>query len=228
MKSMPKRLATIALALSLTALPLTACSGGTSDPSDASTDTTEATGVTAASVDVSSWKTVRDAYAAKTEELATASDPGHFIAVIKVGDATARVVAKLDDGMYDQIAGVDFLDPEQESKLMDIIGDLPLESAEDITADEMPREQLDALVGKTGTDLINEGFVFSSYYFYGAEGECGAMMDKGYHSYGVNFATTVTEEQTEDGGAAIMDAKVTSVEPMGVSNSAMDPTALEN
>lgn len=222
MNNTTKTITSMALALSLVVAPLAGCAG---QGSDASTQATEQT-TASAPVDVASWKTLGDALGAQTESMASGCDEKHYVAVFAAGDTLVRVVAELEPGMYEKINELDYLDPDHDKKLNDIIGGLPLESAEDITSDALTQEQLDALVGKTGKELVDDGFIFKGYYMYGAEGETGVTMDKGYFSYGVTFDATVTDDQTEDEGAAIMDAKVTGASRMSASDSSTDTTAI--
>lgn len=221
-----KTVAALTLALSLAAAPLAGCGA---QPTPSGTATSDAAAqATAASVDVSGWKTLGDALATSPESLGTASNDEYFIGVYETGDgAFFRVVATMEPEVDEQLGELDFSDDDYDKQFAEVAGGLELVSAEDITDDLIPQEELDALVGKTGQQLIDEGFAFDSYYFYGGDEECGAEMDKGPFSYGVTFAATVTEEQYEDEGASIMDAKAKSAERIGVSDSVLDPYAVD-
>ncbi len=175
----------------------------------------------AASTDVSSWKTLGDALAAASGNPGSTFDDNHYVAVYEVGDKLIRVVAKMRPGTYNTISSLDMLADDYSKKLADRAGDLELESAEDITANKLSQNELNAYIGKTGQDLISDGFKFSNYYYYGGN-ETGAAMDKGYLCYGVTFNVGVSDNQPEDNGAAIKDATIKAIEFMGASDSALN------
>jgi len=121
---------------------------------------------------------------------------------------------------------LDFSDKDYDKKLVEAIGGMELVSAEDITSHRIDQATLDGLVGKTGQELFDDGFAFSSYYFYGGE-ETGATLDKDYFAYTVTFDTSITEADTEDEGASLKDAKVTAIECGGTAASLLDPETVK-
>lgn len=229
MKNTTRTLTTMALALSLAVVPLAGCSGSSDQGGDATTEPTEQTepaAEPAAPVDVDSWKTLGDALASKTADMGSSHDDNHYIAVFEAGDKVIRVVATLDSETARKIDDLDPLAANYEKDLNELIAGLELESAQDITDDELSQAELSALVGKTGQELVDDGFVFVDYAMYGAEDESAANMDKGFFSYCITFDAGVVEDQSEDEGAAIMSAKVTAAERVSVSDSALDPSTL--
>lgn len=231
MKNATKTITTLALALSLVFAPLAGCSDSSDQGDDATTEPTEQTEQTtgtAAPVDIENWKTLGDALASKTAEIGSSYDEEHYIAAFEAGDKVIRVVAKMDPETSEKLNALDLLDDNYDKELNDLISSLELESAEDITDEALTQDELDALAGKTGQELVDDGFVFVSYAVYGAEDDSAATMDKGNFSYCVSFDSGVSEDQSEDEGAAIMDAKVTTVQRVSVSDSALDPTAIKD
>ncbi|MBR3326635.1 MAG: hypothetical protein IKG22_04865 [Atopobiaceae bacterium] len=226
MRHSTKTITAMTLALSL-AIPLAACGGQTTQNGDSVPVASEQTNATTASIDVSAWKTFGDALAAKSEDgTSTAAwDEHHYVTVFQAGDATVRVVVKMTPEVYAKIADLDASKDDYEKKFAEVVGGLELESAEDITGDQIPQDQLDAHVGKTGQDLLDAGFTFQSYYMNGGE-ETGATMQKGYFAYNVTFETTVDEDKTEDEGEAIKGATITAMECAGGADSAVDISAL--
>ena len=221
MKKATKILAGVALALVLAAVPLAACSSTSSDSGDSSS--AEQT----AAVDTSSWKTLADAIAASTERPSYGWDDNYFIGEFHVNDNVIRVVAKSDAETLEKSNALDFSDEDYDAKFDEIVSGLEIVSAEDITAQRLSEADMAALVGKTGKELIDDGFKFEYYDMYGTEGGCSASMAKGYFAYSVSFDATVAEDETEDGGEAIMDAKVTDVQCVGTSNDALDPSLVD-
>ena len=201
-------LAAFALFIALIALPLTACSGQSgSGPS--------------------SWKTLGEALDNATDDLSFGYDDNYFVCVFNSGDSVMRVVAKMEPGIQEQIYELDPLADDFSSKLAGVLGGLSIVSAEDITATKLSPEDMQALAGKTGQELIDDGFVFENYYYYGGD-QTSASYAKGNFSYSFNFDASVSEDQSDDGGAALKDAKVISVDEwVNISDAALDPSNVE-
>lgn len=212
-----------AFALSLLAVPLVGC-GSQATQGDGSSSSTEQ--AQAADMDVSSWKTLGDALAYDTGENSSAGwNEEHYVTVFSNGGQFVRVVAKMDPETYEAMLDLDMSSDDYKEKFLELMGGLPLESAEDLSAQQIPQAELDAYVGKTGQDLVDDGFVFDSYWMYGG-GDSGATMVKGPMAYNVTFDASVSEEQIEDGGASIMGATIKEIYCSGVSMDATDPSAV--
>ena len=178
----------------------------------------------ASTVDTSSWKTLGDALAVKTEDVASGWDDKYYIVAFKAGDSLFRVVAKSEEGIQDKTGELDFLADDYNDKLLEIIGGLEIVSVEDLTAEVPTQEQLDAMVGKTGQELIDDGWAFQSYCMTG-DAETGAIFTKGSVACNVTFDVKVSSEaaDSDESGGKLKDAKVTLAESAGVSDDAMDP-----
>ena len=142
-----------------------------------------------------------------------------FGGVYQIDDSYVRVTAKMTPELYEQTNALDYNDKDYDKKFSELMSGLELESVEDITAGKIPQETLDTYVGKTGKDMVNDGFAFATYFMYG-EDETGVAMTNGYYSYDVIFDAKVTEDDTNDEGASIMDATIKSVEQTGFSAAA--------
>ena len=99
---------------------------------------------------------------------------------------------------------------------------LPLVTAEDITSQLLSDDEMKALVGKTTRELIESGMVFEGYSMYGGE-QTGAYIAKGFFQYVATFNVSISDEDTEDEGASIMDAEVVEFELASFSDTALDP-----
>lgn len=224
MKKPSKTAVAAVLAITLSAVPLAACGGQASQGGAAGSDATEQTQT--ADIDSSSWKTLGDALAYDTKEMSGSSwDEEHYITVFAASDGSVfRVVAKMDADVYAKHEKLDMSDDDYEEKFLQVMGGLELESVEDLTPEKLSQDQLDAYVGKTGKDLVDDGFTFEHYWMYGGE-ETGATMAKGNLAYSVTFDVTVPEDKadSDEAGDAIMDAAIVSMEFSGASNDAVDP-----
>ena len=220
MKHTAKKTAVLALAMALACMLFAACSGQQQGGSNAgSSDQVEATA--SAGVDTSSWKTLGDVLAATSKNAGFVCDEATFVGVYEIGDSIIRVVAKMEPGMYDKLGELDYNADDYDKLFADALGGAAIESTEDITAGKLSQEALDAFVGKTGQDLLDNGFTFSSYYMYG-EDETGALMDNGFFSYGVTFDVKVPEDKAEDEGTSIKNATVKSIEFFSIAGSAYE------
>ena len=222
MKSAFKIVAATVLAVPL-ALALVACGGGQAaqdqGASASSAGQTAATG----SVDVSSWKTLGDGLAAQSGNFATAAwNDSRYVAVFEAGDSVVRVVAEMTPEVDGRIADLDGSAGDYDKKFAEVVGGQPLLSAEDITAEKLTQDEVDAYKGKTGQDLMNDGFAFQSYYMTGGD-QTGVTMAKGYIAYNVTFDASVPEGGTEDDGAAIKSAPIADIEFAGGSDEAVNP-----
>ena len=210
--------AAAALALCLAA-PLAACSGtsGGDAPSQ------DGGGQAAGSFDIASCSTLGDLLAAGENNSSSWSDT-HYLCVVDVDGQPIRAVVELTPEASEQFNALDFVDPDYDQKLLEILGPLPLLEIEDLSSERLSDDEMQALIGKTGQELLDDGFACVAFTMYGGE-QTIADMDKGSCQYWVTFDGTITEAQAEadDGGACIADYKVSAVEYAGVSNEVLDP-----
>ena len=223
-----------ALCLALAAIPLAACSGqqdagGAPEGGDASAPAApadQAAPAGQAAVDPSSWTTVGDALAARTDECASSWDENYYVAVFKAGDSYMRIVGTIDPDTQAKIDAVDWDRKDVSTQIDEAVSGAALKSAEDITGDILSQDALDALVGKTGQQLVDEGWEFQSYFMYGGE-QTIATFANGNFAYSMTFDVTTPESASEDEGASVMAAPVVSAEFEGASNATVDPTLVK-
>jgi len=217
---MPMRLVALAFGMMLALGLLSACGGQQASSESGSAAETPA----ASTVDTASWKTLGDALATRTEEVAAGWDDNSYVVAFKAGDSLIRVVAKSQDGIQEKISELDFLADDYNDKLLEVVGDLEIVSAEDLTAEVPTQEQLDAMVGKTSQELADDGWTFEQYFMTGGD-ETGAIFTKGYIACNVMFDVKIPTDtaDNDEKGDSLKDAKVTSAENAGVSNAATDP-----
>jgi hypothetical protein len=213
-------IAMAAVTLALAATPLTACSSGQPTKASSSSEST----AQMATTDSSSWKRVSDVPILDSA-YSWGYDDTHFVCVLEADGTYYRIIVKLDDEANKRIEEIIWDEGDVEKQTLDAIADLPLERVEDLSVDMLSPEELDALVGKTGQELVDAGFVFESYFMYGGQ-ETGATFDKGSLAYAFTFDTSVAEDAVEDGGQSVMGAHVVSAEASGAANSATDPSTV--
>lgn len=209
-----------ALTLGLVVMPLAACSGqGASGDQSAAEDTTTEETV---AVDVSSLKTLGDVMAIEGEGQTSTWNEEHYVYVTNANGAPLRAVVDLTPEIYSQIEELDFLDEEYDQKLNDIIGGLELVSLDDYSDQVPSQEELDALVGKTGQELLDDGFTFSALSMYGGD-ETVAEYEKDLFRYEITFDGTVDGDADSFDGSLVTELPVVSAGFIGLSDEAINP-----
>ncbi|MBR0398660.1 MAG: hypothetical protein IJI10_10380 [Eubacterium sp.] len=163
---------------------------GASSASAASADTT-------AGFDLSSLKTLGDAFALQgkdedTEQRAFYEDK--YIYVFTVDGVPYRVIADLPADISEKLFALEY-DENYEKNEMDLVSDLEVATAENLNEQILPQEELDALVGKTGQELFDEGWRSGS--FYNTE-NLEVWLEYGPFSYTFHFDGKVAPEDAED------------------------------
>ena len=211
----------VALAMSLCAFPLAACSGSSDSGSSKSQDQSQSSSAEA-TIANPDWKTLGDALADQTGLLASGNNDSSYVIVFTADDGTYRAVAKMQPDTAKKLEGLDIFNPEDTQKIIDAVRGLELISAEEISGDLLSQEEVDSYVGKTGQDLIDDGLTFDRYFMSGGD-QTGASFSRGYHNYEFTFDAEVAEDAPEDGGAAIMSAKIVEAQSFGnLSNAVFD------
>lgn len=211
----------IVLCLALAAVPLVACSGQSASDSGSSS----APEGQAAAFDPG-WETYGDAMDAQTAAMSAGWNDDYYVSVFKVDESIVRVVAKMTPEVDKVLDELDWSTDNVSEQIDEAVRPLKLESVEDLTGGLLSPEDLASYEGKTGKDLVDEGWTFQTYFMYGGE-QTGATFVKGYLAYTFTFNVTVTEAEYEDGGASVMDVPVVEVEFEGASEAATDPTKVK-
>ena len=115
--------------------------------------------------------------------------------VFKFGDNYYRAVSAISDELTEDIFDLDHGDDDYDKKEYALIKDIKIEKLENLNKQKLTDDQLKALVGKTGADLLNEGWTNSSGYNLE---EMVFWMDYGPFMYDVYFEGKVDEADYED------------------------------
>lgn len=213
------RVIAFSLVLALAIVFSTACTGQSAS-SEASSSVSSSQ---AATVDTSGWKTLGDALAAQTESLGSSWNDDYIVTAFKVGDSIVRVVAKIDHSTHEAINKIDWSAANASDQIGKVAGSAPLISAEDITGELISQDELDQLIGKSAQELVDAGWIFDHYFMYGGE-QTGASFAKGSFDYSFTLDVSISENDTEDGGASVMSATIVDASFEGISNDAIDPS----
>lgn len=144
----------------------------------------------------SPFKTIGDAFACQSETYQATAAEDKYIYVFAKDGAYYRVEAAITQELLDKIDALDFLDENYSQNLTDLIGPLPITRVADLSACIPPQEELDALVGATGQELLDMGFEYGSGYTFFDKAEMYLVKDLcEYHFY---FNETVPERENYD------------------------------
>ena len=139
---------------------------------------------------------------------------GSLVMVIADSDHAYRVSSPLSEDKYDEIIAVSPLDPDANERVIAILGDVAIESIEDITSQKLTDEELAALVGKTGQQLYDMGFVYNGYGFGGDTLDVSFV--KGCFEYTVLFSEAVENDDDFNAEEACKTLTVASAEFSGI------------
>ena len=169
--------------------------GETSAASSPAAPSSTAGGASAADLD--SLKTLGDAFALQgkdedTEQRASYEDK--YIYVFSIDGVPYRVIADLPSDISEKIFALEF-DENYEKNEMDLVSDLEITTVENLNEQILPQEELDALVGKTGQELFDEGWRSGS--FYNTE-TLEVWLEYGPFSYTMHFDGEIAPEDAEE------------------------------
>lgn len=242
MRRLAQRTVATALGLALVTMPLAGCAGGGNGTVDGGDETTDVDGdgedvaedveleeprIPTGNPDYNTWTTLGDAFAATEESPSYGCDDTYYLGSFVAGGRTIYVVGQLSPELYET-----FADAETEADSEAVISKAPIVFKADITDKVIPTEELNALVGKTGQELMDAGYVFDGYLTYGGD-TTTVTFDKDYYSYDFTFDAKVPEsvaESPDEDGAAIKAATVTAIateadaEAQNLSTISYDPT----
>ncbi len=195
----------VVLALSL----LAACGGNAPAKTDAASD-------------ASSVKTIGEALALADEgsEQYSLYD-NYFVCVFEKDGKSIRLTAALTGEQSDALWALDVVDDDYETKLRELVSGLAVIKSEDLSALKLRDDELQALIGKTGGDLIDDGWTSGSgCNLY----EMEFYLEYPPYSYVVKFESDepIEDADIEDELEAIRPLKIVSVRFDGLGQSATD------
>lgn len=89
-----------------------------------------------------------------------------------------------DQKTMDALFELDFDDPDREEKELELLKTVHIDRIENLSERIIPQEELDKLIGKTGKELLDDGWIAGGSYDLD---EMVFWMDKGMFTYAVQF-----------------------------------------
>ena len=154
------------------------------------------------------------------EIYASAYNEDHYVCVFGKDGAMLRAVARLTPEAYQALRGG--------SESAELLAAMETESVEDLTA-AMPRQaELDRLVGKTGGELLDDGWEIVGHTIYNDFMSSTVFyLVKGFYSYTVQFDEAVSVDENFSEADAMRPLTIASVTCDGVSERCIDLNDLE-
>ena len=172
--------------------------------------------------DTLSVKTIGEALALKGEgEFQSATLGKAYVVVFEKDGVYWRVIAELTPEQHDALFALDILDENHDEKEKELVSPLTVTKIEDLNEKKLSDDDMAALVGKTGAELLDSGWTSGMGYnldsmeFY---------LEYAPFMYTVTFEKQEQLENTDDFDeeAAVASLKVVSVSFSGLGNSATE------
>lgn len=185
----------------------------------AGTATGSGSGETAPAVDPTpiEFKTMDDVFAVENTEFSSTFDDTTYRCALCTGGRYYTVSCDLEEGMRADLEKAFF---EDEKKLHDLLGPLPVKEQKEFTPPA--QSELDALVGKTGKELKEQGYDLSNFAVNDTVTDVSCV--NGDFTYLISFDGAV-DEYAEDPVAEFDNLKVSGVALQGMSYTVLEDKA---
>lgn len=188
-----KKYLSVLLVMLMMMLAMAGCGGAATDEGDSGDS--GSSGGTASVEDVESAKTFGDLIALDVEDVQSAMTEKYFVYAFRVGDDYYRARTSVKPETSKAYFDISFEDDDYEKKQNDIVGPLEIEQLEHLNDQILSEDDLAALVGKTGKELVDEGWTYSGSHMLE---DMTFWMDYGPFEYAVKFDGSVDEADYED------------------------------
>ncbi len=150
----------------------------------------------------SEFKTLADAFACKWEYAGYSVNETKdtFVYVFQKDGVYYRVEADMTPELDEQLDALDFFDEQYDEKMAALLGDQPIRRVANLSAGIPSQEELDALIGMTGQELLDMGFGYGSGYSFDSEAEI--YLELGLYEYHFYFNEKVPKHDDYD---AVLD-----------------------
>ncbi len=205
---------TFALVFALIVVLVFALAGCGSTPASQPADSSGST-------DVSTFKTLGDILAVTAIDQYSYNEE-KYAGVFQIGETYYRVLAESSQEIWDGLNAIDFFDEDRDEKTAELLGPLEIEKIDDLTAAMPSQDELAGYAGKTGQDLIDEGFETNGWSFY--DEDPLYFMVCGDYEYDVTMNGPVDIDPNEevDGEGMLPELTVKSMVITGISGHATD------
>lgn len=199
------KILSLMLVLLMASFALAGCGGGEKKDSNANSDNTNSKPIA-----IDEIKTIGDAFEVAPEDSQWAVYDNKVIFVLQSGESYYRFIADISEADQQAYMDIDYSDPDFEAKQHAIVDPLVITKTEELTDQILSQEELDALIGKTGKELADDGWTYQGSYNLE---DMEVWMDKGPFEYSVKFDGKIAENTDDlDIAEATKDMKVVAAE----------------
>ena len=158
-----------------------------------------------------SLKTIGDVIALDKADNQREVGSGRVVCAFKYGDTYYRVRADIPEDAEKAYFDVDIMEEGYEDKQNEILAPLEINGFENLSEQILTQDELEALKGKTGQELVVEGWTYDGSFFLG---DMQFRMSYGPFVYTVEFDGSADGQDAEsfDAEAGTKDMKVRSAE----------------
>ena len=107
------------------------------------------------------FTTMGDAFAYESDNISYSDE--YYVYVFEKDGVIYRAIAELPADVSETIWAIDFFDENRDAMILEAVSPLPIMRLDNLTELIPPQEELDALVGKTGQELKDDGWSISSW-----------------------------------------------------------------
>ena len=179
-----------AMATCLSALLLIGCGNGNSSAS-----APQSSASAQASNDVTASKTIGDIYALNPDVQERGNTEDTYFMVFFLDNTLYRAYADLSKDTLDQLMALEFDDPDYDTRYIEIASPLKIRQFDNLSEMIPTQEELNQWVGKTGQDLLDDGW--TEGYGYNLE-DMDFYLYKGPFCYVVRFEKDKEYKNTDD------------------------------
>ena len=145
---------------------------------------------------VTDFTTIGEAMAvAEENSVQTASYADYYVYVFELNGTYWRLTAQLTPEQSTAIMALDILEEDYNDKLAELVSPLAITNCENLNEMMLTEEEMNALAGKTGEDLLNAGW--TSGYGYNLE-DMEFYLEYAPFCYTVVFESDQALENTDD------------------------------
>lgn len=130
-----------------------------------------------------------------------------FNYVFELDNTIYSVKADLPEGAGEKLFDIDYSDPDRNKKTCEILAPLEIRDVVNLTEKILPQEELDKLIGKTGEELTEDGWVCNGWFLEQNE----FFMEKGPFRYIMIMEGEQGSSANDDGAEIIRNMTVKSV-----------------
>jgi hypothetical protein len=171
---------------------------------------------------VDSLKTIGDVIALDKDGFESSVGGGKVVYAFKYDDTYYRVTADMPAETQKAYFDIDVMDDGYKEKQEEILAPLEVTKIENLSEQILTQDELDALTGKTGQEMVNDGWSYEGNVIIGDTEE--VQMQYGPFVYNVVFDGSIEGAGTDNSEIeeATKDMKVKSIEFQSLSMTATD------